>query len=537
MSVLLTRKAVLQAAMESVYNTPQAVGVNDGFLISNPMFTIKPNVLERNFVRNDLSPMPIIIGRKIASMEFETELRSNGNSNTAASMVPALITRLFRACGYALTSNRGPVVKGPYDSGTYPVEITWTPVGAGATASDVFTATAQFATGDIVHIGSKAYTFQASLTNVDGNVWIGANEAAGLANLMNAANLGPGAGIAYAAATVKQPDGVIATSTGTTLTATAPAIGASYNSVATTYTPIGSSEGSWAHATLQGGVDLATNTDVILYQLTCTVAGPSGTAQIAVTSDTLGEATAAAVVTSATPFTIGTKGLTITPVFAGSLTAGQTWSAWLMPAGWSLDPISDVFESATLVMHKDGVKHVMPGTFGTFDITAQAGNFATIKWIFTGSWVEPTDDPNPPPIFERTLPAQVQFARLQIGTFKATVEKFTFNQMNDVQIRPDVNAQDGYNGTRIVARKPEGGINPEADLVANNDFWGQFAAAQEMPFQMRVGNVAGNTVWMLAANVQYSGMTYGDRSGILVYDAGLRFARSLGNDEATFYFC
>ena len=49
------------------------------------MFTVKPNVLERNFVRNDLSPMPFIIGRKIASMEFETELRGNGLQNSGLS--------------------------------------------------------------------------------------------------------------------------------------------------------------------------------------------------------------------------------------------------------------------------------------------------------------------------------------------------------------------------------------------------------------------------------------------------------------------
>ena len=89
MTVLLTRKAVLQGAMETSYKSPASVGVNDGFLISNPAFTIKPNVLERNFVRNDLSPMPFIIGRKLASMEFETELRGNGLQNSGlASATP-----------------------------------------------------------------------------------------------------------------------------------------------------------------------------------------------------------------------------------------------------------------------------------------------------------------------------------------------------------------------------------------------------------------------------------------------------------------
>ena len=120
MTVLLTRKAVLQAALETVFNTPQSVGVNDGFLISNPMFSIQPNVLERNFVRNDLSPMPIIIGRKLAKMEFETELRSNGLSNLGLSANAPLITRLFQACGYTMTQNPGPCVIGPYDFGHEP---------------------------------------------------------------------------------------------------------------------------------------------------------------------------------------------------------------------------------------------------------------------------------------------------------------------------------------------------------------------------------------------------------------------------------
>ena len=53
---------------------------------------------------------------------------------------------------------------------------------------------------------------------------------------------------------------------------------------------------------------------------------------------------------------------------------------------------------------------------------------------------------------------------------------------------------------------------------------------------MRVGDTIGNTVWFFAPNTQYCGLTYGDRNGILVYDAALRFSRALGNDESLFYF-
>ena len=534
MSVLLTRRAVLQGALETNYNSPAAVGVNDGFLVSTPAFTIKPNVLERNFVRDDLSQMPFIIGRKLASMEFETELRGNGLQKSGKASDAALITRLFRASGFAMTTNPGPTVKGPFDQGQPSVEVLWS-VGSQTVAGNTFTASGQPNVGDAFAIDGNVYTIRAALTAL-GDVLQGATEAITLANLAAAVNGGPGAGTLYFTGTAASKN-TVATATATTLALAANRFGVWANAVATTYTASGSAEGSWAAAHLTGGTDPGTTSDVVAYYLTVDTAGLSGAARVTVTSDTAGEGVASAVITSGSPFTVGTRGLTLNPTFSGALTVGQSWTVWLMPAGLSLDPISDKFESITLYMHKDGVLHEMPGSFGTFEITAQAGDFAMVKWTFTGTYVEPIDDPNPKPQFERTLPAQVELARLRVNAFAAVVEKFTFNVMNDIQIRPDVSSSDGYIGTRIVARKPEGGINPEADLVANNDFWGQMATALEMPLQLRIGHVPGNVVWMLFPNTQYSGLTYTDRNGILAYDAGIRFARSNGNDEACLYFC
>ena len=535
MTVLLTRKAVVQAALEATYNTQASVGVNDGLLVNNPMFSVKPNVLERNFVRNDLSPMPIIIGRKVASMEFETELRGNGLQGSGLSPQAPVIARLFQACGYVLGQNPSQSLLGPYIVGDAPTLVSWAGPTSAA-ASQTFTATGEPNNGDVINVNGHVYTWKTALTPTAGEVLIGGSEANALANMKNAMNGGPGSGTNYAAGTAASPD-VTASSTSTTLVVTAENHGTYGNALTVSYTASGTSEGAWGAGTLAGGTNIATNTDVFCYYLTVSTPGVSGTAQLTITSDTAGEGSAAATVTSGSPVSVGTHGLTLTPTWTGSLVAGQQWVVWLLPSGLSLSPVSDNFQSLTLAMHKDGVLHEMPGSYGTFEITAQAGNFATVKWTFTGTYVEATDDPNPAPTFETTLPSQVQLARLTVANFNAIVEKFTYNQANDVQIRPDVSGSDGYIGVRITSRKPEGGIDPEADLVANNDFWGQFTAAQRMPFQMRVGDVAGNTVWMFAPNTQYSGLTYSDRNGILAYDAGLRFARSIGNDEFFLFLC
>lgn len=412
MSVLLTRRAVVQAAIETTYNDPAAVTNNDGVLVSEPMYSVDPNVLERNFTRDTLSQQSHIIGRLLAKMEFTTELRGNGKQNSGQAADAPIISRLFRACGYELTAMADPWATPVYQLGDHANPVSW--------ATNV-----------------------ASLTN----------------------------------------------------------------------------------------------TDVIFYQIAVTTGGGSGVAQVTITSDTAGEGSAAQAITTATPLTVGTKGLALTPTFTGNLVVGQKWFVWILPEGIALEPISDNFESLTLVMYKDGVKHLMPGSFGTFEVEATAGQFATIKWTFNGTYEAPVDDAMPTPNYEKTLPSQVELARLRVDNFNAVVEKFTYNQANDIQVRPDVSSEQGYIGTRIVSRKPEGGIDPEADLVANYDFWAKLRNADRMPLQMRVGKNAGNIVWMIAPTVQYTGMTYQDRQGILTYDAGLKFAGYQADDEVLFYFC
>ncbi len=91
----------------------------------------------------------------------------------------------------------------------------------GVAASATLTFTGQPSNNDTVTINGVVYTFQTTLTNVAGNVKISAVDAADtIVNLRNAVNRGAGAGSRYAAATVHHPN-VTATSTSTTLVATA----------------------------------------------------------------------------------------------------------------------------------------------------------------------------------------------------------------------------------------------------------------------------------------------------------------------------
>lgn len=108
---------------------------------------------------------------------------------------------------------------------------------------------------ETVVIGSKTYTFQDTLTDVDGNVQIGASAAASLDNLVAAVNLAAGSGTKYAASMTVNADVLANEGVGDTLTATAKVPGVAGNLLDTTETL---TNGSWGAVTLENGADGAT---------------------------------------------------------------------------------------------------------------------------------------------------------------------------------------------------------------------------------------------------------------------------------------
>lgn len=117
-------------------------------------------------------------------------------------------------------------------------------------ATGTLTATANFADTETVTTGTKTYTFQTVLTNVDGNVLIGATASDSLDNLIAAINLAAGAGTLYAAATTANGFVTAAAGAGDTMDLTAINAGTFGNTIATTETAANASFGA---ATLTGG--------------------------------------------------------------------------------------------------------------------------------------------------------------------------------------------------------------------------------------------------------------------------------------------
>lgn len=129
-------------------------------------------------------------------------------------------------------------------------------VTGNAAAARVLTFTDQPLDTETVTIGSTVYTFQDTLTNVAGNVKIGADLAASIVNLKNAINRnGLGTpGTDFATATSAHPTVSVTAFNGTTMTATARKAGTAGNAIATTETL---TDASWAGVTLAGGTGVS----------------------------------------------------------------------------------------------------------------------------------------------------------------------------------------------------------------------------------------------------------------------------------------
>jgi hypothetical protein len=119
-----------------------------------------------------------------------------------------------------------------------------------AYAVGTLAATSDITNTETVTIGAKVYTFEDSLTNVDGNVKVGADEDATLVNLKAAINLEAGAGTKYAALTTVHPDVAAISAAAGELVVRAKVDGSAANGIATTET---ANDAEWGAAALSGG--------------------------------------------------------------------------------------------------------------------------------------------------------------------------------------------------------------------------------------------------------------------------------------------
>lgn len=122
----------------------------------------------------------------------------------------------------------------------------------GVKATSTLTFTVNPSNTQIVVLDGLVYTFQTVLTDLGGNVLIGATASDSLDNLIAAVTLGAGAGTLYAASTVIHPRITAAAGAGDTMLATSKEVGTAGNSYTASTNVTGA---SWSDSPMTGGVN------------------------------------------------------------------------------------------------------------------------------------------------------------------------------------------------------------------------------------------------------------------------------------------
>lgn len=228
---------------------------------------------------------------------------------------------------------------------------------------------------------------------------------------------------------------------------------------------------------------------------------------------------------SAATITAEHSGATCT---ATALPATQVGVAYCPTTIYSDDTANS---TVTLRLYQGGGAYVQAkGCKGTFEIAFVHGDRAVINFTFTGvldSYTESGSTPADHSYTAEVPPAWINTG-FKVGTDTGTsaywegalLNAMTFTGGNEVAVREDTNATNGYSQAIITNRNPQLTFNPDAVLSSTRyDFWDAFLAGTPMRLRWSVGSTAGNRVDFRVTSAQFQGIADGDRDTVSILDS------------------
>ena len=200
-------------------------------------------------------------------------------------------------------------------------------------------------------------------------------------------------------------------------------------------------------------------------------------------------------------------------------------------------PVSSSHESATIYFYEDGSLYKLTGCRGSVSGALETGEFGKFSFTFTGHLASKTDVSLPSPSYDSTLPAPLINVPFTIGGYAAVINNLSFDLGIELATPPSISATDGYSTVLITGRDVNGSFDPEATLVADQDFLGDLQSSATNALACGViGSVAGNRYRIDMPAVSYRELSPGDRDSLRTYEIGYGASESTTDDEITILF-
>ncbi len=205
-----------------------------------------------------------------------------------------------------------------------------------------------------------------------------------------------------------------------------------------------------------------------------------------------------------------------------------SWAAILLPAcGWvdssqTFNPTSEApgsnVKTLTMGVYEDGLRKQLVGAAGTFQIVCPTGDMVYCDWTFTGVWQPVTDTALLSPTYPNDKPLRYATATTQFNSNNLCVEQITFDAGNTVTLRECAASAAGFDYAVITNRAPTITANPESQLVATRDDYGDWLASTEAEFSVTLDGISTSTIEISAPKAQITNVQEGDREGIQIDD-------------------
>ena len=193
-------------------------------------------------------------------------------------------------------------------------------------------------------------------------------------------------------------------------------------------------------------------------------------------------------------------------------------------------PLSQAHESATLYFHEDGSLYKLTGARGTVALNLETGGKGMASFTLTGHVTGPIDAALPVASYDATVPPPVIGVPFTVGSYSAAINALALDLGNTIATPASMSAADGYGEILITDRDVTGSFDPEATLVAAQDWHGDWKSGATKAISTGViGATAGNRYQLDLSEAYYRELAPGDRDGLRTYEISYGAA---GDDNA-----
>ena len=203
------------------------------------------------------------------------------------------------------------------------------------------------------------------------------------------------------------------------------------------------------------------------------------------------------------------------------------------------DPTSTTADQASVTVwyYQDGLLHKLTGCRGTFSVNIETGAIPMATFTLTGHSVAPIDAAIVTPTLDATEPVAVKGNSFTVDGYAAQISSLAFDAGVEVATPSSMSATDGFGEVFVGKRDFNGSFDPEMELVATNDFYGDFESGNKLALTSgTIGATAGNKFAITMPAVYYRDASNGDRDGIRTYELPFGAVESSGDDEMQIIF-